>query len=83
MIGIYSDSGGETTMDNKLDIQVFFGYISPCGTFKYLFVHLFLAALGLRCCMGFSLVALSGGYSLVPVLRLLIVVASFVAEHRL
>ena len=33
-------------MDNKLDIQVFFGYISPHGTFKHLFIHLFLAALG-------------------------------------
>ena len=32
---------------------------------------------------GFSLVAMSGGYSLVAVLRLLIVVASLVVEHRL
>ena len=46
MIGIISDSGGETIMDNKLDIQMFFGYISPHGTFKHLFIHLFLAALG-------------------------------------
>ena len=33
--------------------------------------------------MGFSLVAVSGGYTLVAVCGLLIVVASFVAEHRL
>ena len=30
----------------------------------YVFIDLFLAALGLRCCMGSSLVAESGGYSL-------------------
>ena len=29
----------------------------------YLFIYLFLAALGLCCCEGFSLVAVSGGYS--------------------
>ena len=33
--------------------------------------------------MGFSLIAENGGYSLVAMLRLLIAVASFVAEHRL
>ena len=33
--------------------------------------------------MGFSLVALSRGYSLVAVLRLVIVVASLVVKHRL
>ena len=37
--------------------------------------------LGLRCC-GFSLVAASGGYSLVVVGGLLIAVPSFVVEHR-
>ena len=41
-----------------------------------------LAALGLYCCMGFSLVVDSKGYSLVVVLGLLTVVASFV-EHGL
>ena len=35
-----------------------------------LFIYLFLAVLGLCCCVGFSLVVVSGGYSLV-------------AEHRL
>ena len=43
---------------------------------------LFLAVLGLCCCVGFSLVVASGGCSLV-VHGLLIVVADLVAEHRL
>ena len=43
----------------------------------------FLAVLGLCCCTGFSLVVASGGYSLVVIDRLLIVVASLVAEHSL
>ena len=38
--------------------------------------------LGLRCCVGFSLVSESRGYSLVVVRGLLTVVASLV-EHRL
>ena len=38
--------------------------------------------LGLCCCIGFSLVVASGGYSLV-IDRLLIAVASLVAKHRL
>ena len=41
-----------------------------------LFIYLFLAMLSLRCCMGFSLVMVSGGYFLVAVLRFLIVAAS-------
>ena len=47
------------------------------------FIYLLLAALGLRCCTGFSLVAASGGFSLVVVLGLLIEAASLVAEFRL
>ena len=38
--------------------------------------------LGLRCYMGFSLVADSGGYFLAVMCGLLIVVASLVAEYR-
>ena len=45
--------------------------------------YLFLPAPGLHCCQGFSIVGASRGYSLVAVLRLLIVVASLVAEHGL
>ena len=47
------------------------------------FIYLFLAVLGLRCCMGFSLVAASRGYSLVTVRGLLIVAAFLVVEHTL
>ena len=38
--------------------------------------YLFLAVLGLRCCVDFSLVSESKGYSLVAVFRLLLAVAS-------
>ena len=50
--------------------------------FFFLFIY-FLAVLGLCCCVGFSLVAGNGVYSVVGVFRLLIVVASLVVEHRL
>ena len=39
---------------------------------KKLYISLFLAVLGLCCCVGFSLVAGSGGYSLVMVRWLLL-----------
>ena len=39
--------------------------------------------LGLHCCAAFCLVAVSGGYSLLVVCRLHIVVASLVVEHGL
>ncbi|CAI9174032.1 unnamed protein product [Rangifer tarandus platyrhynchus] len=45
--------------------------------------YLFVAALGLQCCAGFSLVVASGGCSLDAVLELLVEVASLVAERRL
>ena len=48
-----------------------------------LFIYLSLAVLGLYCCMGFFLVAVSRGYSLVAVHGVLIVVASLAVEHRL
>ena len=48
---------------------------------NYLFVCLFLSVLGLRCCMGFSLVAVSGGYSLA--VGPLSVVASLIVGHGL
>ena len=46
-------------------------------------MYLFLTVLSLCCCMGFSLVVASGGYSLVAVCGLLIVGPSFVSEHGL
>ena len=48
---------------------------------NYVFLSLFLAVLGLYCCLG--AVVTSGGYSLGVVCRPLIAVASLVAEHRL
>ena len=47
------------------------------------FIYLSLAVLGFRCQVGFSLVAVIGGYSLVAVQRLLIVVTSLIEEHGL
>ena len=46
-------------------------------------IYLVSAGLGLRCCAGLSLVLESRGYSLAAVLRLLVAVASLVAEHGL
>ena len=48
-----------------------------------LFIYLFMAVLGLPCCLGFSLVAANEGCSLVAVHGLLLVVASLVVEHGL
>ena len=45
-------------------------------------IYLFMSVLSLHpCCMGFSLVLVSGGYSLVLAHGLLIAGASLVAEH--
>ena len=49
--------------------------------FKTNVIYLFLAVLGLCCCMGFSPVAAIEGYSLAVVHRLLIAVTSLVVEH--
>ena len=46
-------------------------------------MDLVLAVLGLHCCVGFSLVAVSRGYSVVAECELLIEVTSLVAEHQL
>ena len=46
-----------------------------CSLLKIL-IYLFLGVLGLQCCEGFSLVVVSGGYSLVAVQGLLVGVAS-------
>ena len=45
--------------------------------------YFFLAVLGLCCCVGFSLVVASEGYSLVVVCGLLIVLASLAVENGL
>ena len=51
----------------------------------YLFIYLILrlAVLSLFCCMGFSLVTVSGGHSLVAVHRFLIELASLIVQHGL
>ena len=46
-------------------------------------MHLFSAVLILCCCVSFSLVAASGGYSLIAVLGVLIVTASLSVEQGL
>ena len=51
--------------------------------FKFLFIDLLSAVLGLSCGLGFSPAEASGTYSLVVVYGLLIAVAFLVAEHRL
>ena len=57
--------------------------VSPFGwVFIYNFIYLFLTVLGLHCCLGLSPVAESRGYSLVAVGKLLTVVTSLVAEHK-
>ena len=50
--------------------------------FLRLILYLFMAVLGLHCCLGFSVVGASGSCFLVAVRGLLIAVASLV-EHRL
>ena len=45
----------------------------------FLIIYFFFTVLGLHCCTGISLVAVSGGCCLVAVCELLIAVASLVA----
>ena len=59
-------------------------YLNKVGVFfVYLFIYLFLAALGLRSCVWAFSSCGERGLLLVAVHRLLIVVASLIAEHRL
>ena len=51
--------------------------------FLIFLLYLFLTVQGLHCWVGFSPVAVSGAYSLAVVHKLLIMMASPVAEHRL
>ena len=50
--------------------------------FLNVYIHLFLVVLGLCLSIGFSLVAMSRGYSLVVVLGLLIAVISLVTGYK-
>ena len=47
-----------------------------------LFIDLFLAVLGVRCCAGFSLAVASRDYYVAEVLRLFIAVASPISDRR-
>ena len=55
------------------------------GTFKkdFIYLFLFLVVLGLRCCLGFSVVVANRDYSVAVVWGLLIVVASLLASFKL
>ena len=66
-------------------MYIFTSYLLSQFIFKQfnIFNYLFLAVPGLCCFAGFSLVAVSWGYSPVAVPGLLIVMASLVAEHAL
>ena len=70
-------------MENKQSWIVLFSFYVSCSCYvPTFFVHfffkcyLFLAVLGLRCCVGFCLVVAIRGYSLAAVHGLLIAVAS-------
>ena len=60
-----------------------FAYILLTMQDIYFFNNFILAVLGLHCCVGFSLVVESRGYSLVAVCGLLIAMASLIEEHSL
>ena len=57
----------------KMSLQCLLLIFKNCNVF-------FGAVVGLACCAGFSLVAATGGYSLVVVYRFLIVVTPLVVE---
>ena len=69
-------------VDVQTPLQVW-EILTILSLFFFLSIYLSLAVLGLSCCVGFSLVVTSGGYSLVAVCGLLIAVASLVVERRL
>ena len=72
-------------MESSLDKNCFGGVVGwqlGCNGFLHFLIY-FLAVLGFRCCVGFSLIVLSKDCSLVVMRRLLIAVASLIVEHRL
>ena len=78
------EARGAVVTDPAINTQVFLWQA------KYIYIYIFfffLAVLGLRCCMGFSLVLESAGYSPVAVRMFLIAGAShcgaWALEHRL
>ena len=79
------EAHGAVVTDPAVNTQVFLWQEGCIFVYIYIFFFSFflLAVPGLRCCAGFSLVLESRGYSLAAVLRLLVAVASLVAEHGL
>ena len=67
---------------NIFDLKVLSVLHGQFLEYHFIYFNLLLAVLGLCCCVDFSLVVVSGGYSLVVVWELLIAVA-FVVEYRL
>ena len=65
-----SSHHGHSHLQRRFFVFVFFPF-----QYFYLLIY-FLAVMGLRCSLGLSLVAASGGYSLAAVRRLVIAVAS-------
>ena len=96
-LGVMSESGGlwpaaeplpwgkEAVVLGSVDCSFFFGDFFKKTLFylMYVYMYVFLAALGLLAAYCLSLVVVSEGYSLVMVLGLLTAVASLVVEHRL
>ena len=72
-------------MDQLGRIDIYLGYTESSYFYNfYLFTYLFLAVLDLHYCRGFSLIVVSGGYSLVALPRFLIIEASVIMlVHRL
>ena len=68
-------------LSNKAEISAY--YLIQSSFLKNNFIYLFLTILGFHCHAGFSVVAASGDYTLVAVHRLLVAMASLIAEHGL
>ena len=64
------------------DLTAKYTYKSTVFGFVF-YIYLFLAVLGLRGCVGFSVLEVTRGYSLVVVPGFLITLVSLGAEHRL
>ena len=66
-----------------LEYSIEFDHIFSLGHFSWhiIFIYLFMAVLGLRCCLGFFLVVTSRELLFVAIRGLLIAVASLTAEH--
>ena len=73
-----------SSSDVSSDFQIEYIHLHLKGNFLKMFIYLFiLAVLDFCCSLDLSLFAVSRGYSLVVVHKLLIAVSSLVAEHGL